>query len=246
MISPSIRNIEIGESPTKYADYLGSVHASSVASEQKKANGQFFTTPEIAHFMASNCGIDKELIRILDPGCGTGVLTCALVEHLCLHNKATREIRAVLYDIDNQALEYASRSMEYLKEWCQKAKILLSYELKNSDFIIDNADALSPNISFFRKDEYFDIAISNPPYFKLNKADSRVQLAKQYVYGQPNIYSLFLLVSASLLNSKGELIFITPRSFTAGPYFKRFRDYFFQFVKLKANFSPFRSCSELY
>ncbi len=47
------------------------------------------------------------------------------------------------------------------------------------------------------------------------------------VHGQPNIYALFMAVSAALLRTGGDLVFITPRSFTSGPYFRRFRTVFF-------------------
>ena len=50
------------------------------------------------------------------------------------------------------------------------------------------------------------------------------------MYGQPNIYSLFMAVSAELLSESGRLVYIVPRSFTAGPYFRRFREVFFERV----------------
>ena len=50
------------------------------------------------------------------------------------------------------------------------------------------------------------------------------------VYGQPNIYSMFMAISAELLSESGRLVYIVPRSFASGPYFKRFREVFFQKV----------------
>ncbi len=51
------------------------------------------------------------------------------------------------------------------------------------------------------------------------------------VHGQPNIYALFMAVSASLLSGHGELVFITPRSFASGQYFQLFREHFFEIIK---------------
>ena len=47
------------------------------------------------------------------------------------------------------------------------------------------------------------------------------------VHGQPNIYALFMANAADLLMPHGEMVAITPRSYFNGPYFKRFRKWFF-------------------
>jgi adenine-specific DNA-methyltransferase len=54
------------------------------------------------------------------------------------------------------------------------------------------------------------------------------------VHGQPNIYSIFLYLAATLLEKNGRLIFITPRSFASGNYFRLFREKFFSLVQLDA------------
>ena len=40
-----------------------------------------------------------------------------------------------------------------------------------------------------------------------------------------------MAIAAHLLAKNGELIFITPRSYTAGPYFRLFREHFFSHVE---------------
>ena len=72
--------------------------------------------------------------------------------------------------------------------------------------------------------------ISNPPYFKIGKDDPRAVAWPSVVHGQPNIYALFMAISAELLSESGMLLFIVPRSFASGPYFRRFRDTFFRRV----------------
>ncbi len=79
----------------------------------------------------------------------------------------------------------------------------------------------------------YDLIISNPPYFKISKSDERAIIAKSIVHGQPNIYSIFLMTSAKLLTKNGEMIYIIPRSFASGPYFRLFREQFFKEILLK-------------
>jgi adenine-specific DNA-methyltransferase len=95
--------------------------------------------------------------------------------------------------------------------------------------VLSNSDTLE-NQS--RPTRSFDLIISNPPYFKLPKTDGRVKAANSVVHGQPNIYSIFLYTAATLLEEDGQLIFITPRSFASGFYFRLFRDKFFALVQL--------------
>ena len=76
----------------------------------------------------------------------------------------------------------------------------------------------------------YDLVISNPPYFKIGKEDPRALAWSAVVNGQPNIYALFMAISAELLSKSGQLVYIVPRSFASGPYFRRFREVFFQKV----------------
>ena len=103
---------------------------------------------------------------------------------------------------------------------------------------MENAPVLKENIqpNLFKKtksiNKNFDIIISNPPYFKLSKNDKRVIASQELVSGQPNIYSIFMGIAAKLLSENGELIFITPRSFASGNYFRAFREMFFNTVQI--------------
>ena len=74
------------------------------------------------------------------------------------------------------------------------------------------------------------MVISNPPYFKLAIDDPKVLASKVVVNGHPNIYAIFMALSAKMLKAGGELIFITPRSYAAGNYFKKFGSYFFNLI----------------
>lgn len=234
----TILKIENDTLPSQFADKLGVEYASSVSKEHKKGKGQFFTPTEISNFMGSIASQPKSKnITILDPGCGTAILTCSLIEKLIEFNLESIEL--VAYETDFKLFAYTEQSLQNLKNWLKERNIKFKYTLLASDFIEDMSIALD------KHKESFDYIISNPPYFKLSKDDKRVKLLQNLVKGQPNIYSFFMAVSVNLLKKYGELIFIVPRSFASGQYFNSFRDYFFSHINL--NFVHlFKSRSETF
>ncbi len=218
------------ELPSAYADRMGILYSQRVKLQHKKTRGQFFTPPEIARFMGSLACSTKDKIKILDPGCGTGILTCALVESLVERNRNLEQIELVAYETDDELITFSSESLNYLSKWLLSRGIKFKSVLTVSDFILENKETLirqSPQV------EHFDYVISNPPYFKLSKEDQRAIIGRRIVSGQPNIYSVFLAVASKLLVSDGELIFITPRSFASGDYFRAFREFFFANATIK-------------
>lgn len=222
-------------SPSHLASQLAIEYSSSGTTEKKKNIGQFFTPLEISAYMASLCNVDKDNIKILDPGCGTTILSCSLIEYIVSKNHNLKSIELVCYEIDSELISKSHKSLQYLKLWLHKKGIQFQYIIHVYDFILSNATALYDDI-FHNNDSFletFDIVISNPPFFKLSKDDERSKAAKIIINGQPNIYSIFMGISAKLLNENGELIFITPRSFASGDYFRVFRDIFFNTVQLR-------------
>ncbi len=192
---------------------------------ERKQQGQFFTPLEVARFMADLAVIRTKTLRVLDPGAGTGILACAICEK-CTRRKDLKEIHIDAYEDDPQLVELLRESMEYTRQWLSDKGIDLTYNIFAEDFILSIAETL-----WSVKSQSYDLAISNPPYFKISKNDPRAQANLELVYGQPNIYSLFMGVTAKLLRDKGVMIFITPRSYTAGPYFKAFRRRFFEVMR---------------
>ncbi len=222
------------ELPSQYADRLGQQYSIMAGQEHKKKNGQFFTPIEISKLMASFFDYIAEEYRILDPGCGTLVLGCSLIEHILQCNPNVKKIELVVYEIDENIIPLLNLSLEFLKEWCKRLNHVLEYTLICEDFILRNADHLIENADLFsQRPSLFDIIISNPPYFKLSIDDKRVLAAKIVVNGHPNIYAIFMAIAAKLLSKEGEFIFITPRSFASGGYFKLFRQYFFKLIQIE-------------
>ena len=217
------------ELPSSFAERLGAHYSSLVSAAHKKKYGQFFTPLKIASFMAGLYKCVGSKLKILDPGCGTGMLSCAVIEAVLNSQNQPDEIEIVVYETDHTVIPFTEVSLNYLKKWLHVRGVKFTYILHQSDFVLANSDTLENQD---RKIEYYDLVIANPPYFKVQKKDSRARISDSIVHGQPNIYSIFLYTAATLLKENGQLIFIIPRSFTSGLYFRLFREKFFSLVQL--------------
>ena len=220
------------ELPKAYADRIGRWHETSVSQEHKKALGQYLTPIEVAEFMARlHSPVRLREVRILDPGAGAGILACALCESLANSPDGPRKIFVEAYEVDPDLAQYLNNCLKYAQEWLKDRGIALEFLVSTEDFVMTYGETLidSPRLFSLTKRTIipFDVVISNPPYFKIAKSDRRAQAAAAVVHGQPNIYAIFMAISASLLKQGGYLTAITPRSYTAGPYFRLFREKFF-------------------
>jgi len=233
------------ESLTNFANRLASFYNHQNTKSTKKDKGQFFTPSSVAKFMAELSSISKESISILDPGAGIGILSVALIEKLINEGKV-KKINLVCYEIDNHVLPHLKLLLDETKKSLHR-KVSFDYTIVEKDFVKSNANRLTVNLDNYSKSDEpsFDIIISNPPYFKLNKSDLQMDKFKDIVSGQPNIYFLFMAISAKLLNKNGEMIFITPRSFCSGLYYSKFRKWLIEKVNFE-NIHLFDSRKELF
>jgi adenine-specific DNA-methyltransferase len=216
-----------------YADRVGQWYVSTVSVEHRRKFGQYLTPVVVADLMASFVSPRTGVVRILDPGAGSGSLACAIAERLAAQEKRPSHIAIEAFETDPEFVVALNNSFAHLRSHLSERNISTDFSIFNEDFILRFAWALSAGRGLFdraRSLPEFDICICNPPYFKLSKADPRARAAAAAVHGQPNIYALFMAVAATLLSRDGELVFITPRSFASGPYFRVFRERFFRMV----------------
>ena len=223
-----------GERPAVYADHVGEWCAARKSERYRKKHGFFLTPVAVADFMAGRIEAGGQALRVLDPAAGAGVLCCAAVEALASRAPKPERIDIVAYEIDGDSLAPLQAVLRRLADWCRGRGIALTFRIEAADFILAHAGALRARCGSlpFRPDiEEFDIVIANPPWFKIGKTDPRAVAASDAVHGQPNIYALFMAVGAALLRVGGEFVFIAPRSFASGPYFRRFRTVFFDMIR---------------
>ncbi|MDC5140497.1 Eco57I restriction-modification methylase domain-containing protein [Acinetobacter baumannii] len=183
---------------------------------ERKELGQYFTGLQIAKFMArlSRIKLSTKAITILDAGAGAGILGICAAYHAV--KMGHDQILLVCYEIDSAILPLLKQHLEETKKNLEAINIKFNYEIRVIDFV------LVPPI------ESFDLCCINPPYFKYSSNSSYVKSTNDLFKGDPNIYALFVARALDRLKPNGEVIFITPRSFTNGLYFKNFRKYLIQ------------------
>lgn len=223
-----------GERPKLYADRVGEWYVAQKSAEHRKGHGLYLTPMLAADFMAEQIQATGERLRMLDPASGAGILACAAIESLISRPNKPAVIELVAYEVDPDIIPALRAVLDYLVSWCRTGyEVALKVRIEATDFVLAHAEALrlfGGLIPYQRDETDFDIVISNPPYFKISKADPRAVAAASVVHGQPNIYGLFMAVSAAILKPKGDFIFIVPRSFASGPYFRQFRSVFFDMI----------------
>ena len=222
------------ERPTAYADRIGEWCIRQKSDQERKDHGLFLTPAPVADFMAGRITSEAHEARILDPAAGVGILCCAAVQALVSRQPKPGIVELVAYEIDKDLLAPLRAVLDHLADWCRtRYGVTVSVHIEAADFIIANPGALRPRGLFpgRTETENFDVVIANPPYFKISKDDPRAAAASEVVHGQPNIYALFMAVGASLLRQHGDFVFITPRSFASGPYFRQFRTVFFDMIR---------------
>lgn len=207
---------ETSERVVHSAARLADLCRAEASDEARKDLGQYFTSASIAAFMAELVEIPRrrDPVRVLDPGAGTGILGIAVAERLVERH---RSVHLVAVEIDPRAAVHLEQTLCLARARLGER---FSFEILRSDFL----DLATPTLGV-APIAPFDIAIGNPPYFKMSPSDARGGDA-------PNIYARFMEVAARLLVRGGQMCFIVPRSFASGLYFKRFRHRFHGSMRL--------------
>ena len=191
--------------------------------DNRKKIGQFFTDEKTAIFMAKMFDFSNvySKIRVLDPGAGTGILSAAFIEMAREEN--IKEIELVLVENNKDVLILLE---ENIKLFSTLSDIVVTVVLNKENFIIEQSAAFSMNA--LTKYGRFDYVICNPPYLKIARSSKETIGMDSIISGAPNLYFLFMALSAHDLVDGGEMVFIIPRSWTSGAYFKKFREYIFE------------------
>ena len=198
--------------------------------KERKKYGQFFTSVETAKYMASLFNVpEQEKVTILDAGAGSGILTGALLERLDTVKKI-KEVFITCYEIDEHVLPLLEENLTYMQNNSSKK---VTVNLITENYITSQYLDFNHMLGGNWNSKKYDLIIGNPPYMKIPKVAPEARAMPTVCYGAPNMYFLFAAMGIFNLKNNGELVYIVPRSWTSGAYFKRFREYFLSESKLE-------------
>jgi len=216
---PGVRPPSYAQSMTATADLLDrseSVRVRTLAqlepSSQSKL-GQFFTNSRTASLLTSMPRLPREgSVRLLDPGAGSGALSAALIARLLAEAPGV-SIDLTAVELDPSVVPALRETLTACAATAESLGASLTFEVVQGSYV-DVAETLGSD---------FDIVVMNPPYAKLAAGDPDRRKVAVALVDPANIYAAFIALGISNLKTAGQLVAITPRSFTNGLYFEPFR-----------------------
>lgn len=198
--------------------------------KERKKYGQFFTSKETAVFMAGLYTIDDglETLSVVDTGAGSGILSGALMERLAHSN--IKSVSLTCYENDENILELLAANLTYVQ---QRVSFNFEFRIITENYITSQYLDFNKGVGCSENPIKYDLVIGNPPYLKLGKHAPEAISMPSICFGAPNMYFLFAAMALFNLKDSGEMVYIIPRSWTSGAYFKKFREYFLAEGKLE-------------
>lgn len=207
-----------------------SQYIENMPKKERKKYGQFFTSMETAQYMASLFQVPEkqEIISVLDAGAGSGILSCAMIERL-EKIEVIKEIQLTCYETDENVLPLLKENLLFMQANSEK-KVIINIITEN--YITSQYLDFNHMFGGDWNPKKYDLVIGNPPYMKIPKDAPEATAMPSVCYGAPNLYFIFAAMGLFNLKDNGELVYIIPRSWTSGAYFKKFREYFLAEGKL--------------
>lgn len=169
--------------------------------EERHAIGQFFTGKPLADYMSSLYTPKEKHLMVIDAGAGSGILSKAFVEEWGSKTK----IHLIAYENDSKIIPTLQGTLKQLSARFPD----FEYEIREENYITAEVPLA-------------DFIISNPPYLKIGTT-SMERIALMKACPVTNLYAAFMVKSVLGLKKGGEMVYLVPRSWTAGFYFSAFR-----------------------
>jgi adenine-specific DNA-methyltransferase len=151
-------------SPIEVCQIVGDWYVAHSDDARRREAGQFFTPPIVARYMANVAGAFDDHARVLDPGAGVGILSCAICESAVVQRLSSLTI--VAYESDPVLHALCLFTLNYARDFLQERGVKLFIELYQHDFIEAMAEQMTQASlwsSGLLPEHPFDLVILNPP-----------------------------------------------------------------------------------
>jgi adenine-specific DNA-methyltransferase len=213
------------------AYWLSTTYAALTADSYRRDLALYFTPPSIADRLIGdlkNSGVLFDTDRFVDPACGGAAFLAIVADRMrqCLRAKhlsnaailkhAAANLVGIEVDPVLGKLSQHFLKMTFYREICASGKAVR--------FKILEGDSLR---SFTKLEGSFDVVLCNPPFRKLSSGETEEFSRRfpQAVCGQPNLYALFIELTARLARSGGLVGLVTPTSYMSGRNFSHVRTF---------------------
>lgn len=181
--------------------------------------GRFFTKKETAALMASFPVLpEKEEVRLLDPGAGTGILAAAMAERLA-KSGTVRVIRLECFETDPLFLPMLRDNLERIRRKCRH-----DYKVKIFPVVREEDYVTAPRAG---GEGGYDLVIMNPPRRLLPPGTPEWNVYADVCSGETDLCYLFLCAALSDLAPDGQAVALLPVVFSSGAYLQKLRHYCF-------------------
>jgi len=224
------------------AYWLSTAYTALSPKEYRKRMAMYFTPPPIANRLLNDLateGVQFDTHSFLDPACGGAAFLTLVADRM--RNALLRKQRsagAILrhvethlhgMDIDETLCMLAQHflRMVFYTEICAAGRSP-RFDIKCKDSLVTFGHQKHPP-------QQYDVVVCNPPYRKLTQAEVEQHRAKfaDVIQGQPNLYALFIQLSAKLTKRDGVVGLVTPTSFLSGQNFSFLRTYLLNNTNVK-------------
>jgi hypothetical protein len=209
--------------------WLSSAYSHLVDDDKRRRQALFFTPPALGERMLDDldaAGVDWAQAHIIDIACGgaaflgpagrrvADALAGQGADARTVLSRVTTQLAGIEIDPFLAKLSRLFIGI-MLYPWIEEAGVVPTVPIVVGDALQRSA-ALTGR---------FDLVICNPPYRKLASAEVARLPAhlRELCFFQPNLYAMFMALSARLLNAKGVAGLLTPMSFLSGRSFQEVR-----------------------
>lgn len=196
--------------------------------EHTKDLGQVFTPNHIIDLILDEIGYyGKEIIdkKIIEPSFGDGAFLLKIIQRLINSCKENKKSKKETIKILNDNIYGVEIDPKLYLSTINKLNLFLKINGFNH---IEWKNMVNENTLRYKNEFQFDYVAGNPPYVRIHnieEEDRKILSSFEFSKGTTDLYIIFFEKAINMLNSSGQLGFITPNSYMRNSSQKKFRKY---------------------